>query len=340
MQTVNNYLGIDIAAKTFTVSLYREDQGALPALEYPNTVAGFEQLACWFSQQRVLPENSVLCLEASGVYTEALCYYFHRHQYRLVVESPKKAKQAFQAEDKDDAIDAQQLGEYAYRYFDKLLFWEPKSQRVEQVNTLLGLREQFAKHLTAHKNELKALRSKVMQTPFALALLEQSIPELAGKIQQIEEELQRLLAQDPPAQHKLQALRTLPGVGLLLPLNLFAFTEGFQGALHAKKIAARLGIVPRKHQSGSSVYRKPKSRREGHTRLRKLLYLAAMSVKQHDPKFKKYYLRMAAQGKPGRLILNNIANKLLRIICAMLNANAPFIENYQSINPALLKKTA
>ena len=37
------------------------------------------------------------------------------------------------------------------------------------------------------------------------------------------------------------------------------------------------------------------------------------------------------------LILNNIENKLLKLICAVINSGCAYIKNYKSINPNRLK---
>ena len=46
--------------------------------------------------------------------------------------------------------------------------------------------------------------------------------------------------------------------------------------------------------------------------------LSAMLVATHNAEFRKYYLRKVAEGKPKRLVLNNVANKLLKIVCALV----------------------
>ncbi|MCZ7610992.1 MAG: hypothetical protein M5U17_12620 [Ignavibacterium sp.] len=43
------------------------------------------------------------------------------------------------------------------------------------------------------------------------------------------------------------------------------------------------------------------------------------------------------EGKNKRLILNNIENKLLKIICAVVNSGTAYTENYKTINPELIK---
>jgi len=67
------------------------------------------------------------------------------------------------------------------------------------------------------------------------------------------------------------------------------------------------------------------------------LYLASLSGRMHNEQVKKYFYRKGAEGKPERVGLNKIATRLLRIICATVKSGTPFIENYRSVNPALLK---
>ncbi|GAH05902.1 unnamed protein product, partial [marine sediment metagenome] len=53
--------------------------------------------------------------------------------------------------------------------------------------------------------------------------------------------------------------------------------------------------------------------------------------------FRRYYLRKLDQGKPKPLVLNNIANKLLKIACTIIRNNTRYIKDYRSIHPMYLK---
>jgi hypothetical protein len=70
---------------------------------------------------------------------------------------------------------------------------------------------------------------------------------------------------------------------------------------------------------------------------RKLLRLAAQSVSTHNATFRHYYLRKLGQGKAKPLVLNNIANKLFKIACAMVRNNTRYIKEHRSIHPMYLK---
>ena len=332
------FIGIDIASETFTVSgLTTPEEFVMPGETIPNTPEGFSEFVTGLEAQRITPENSILVMEATGVYGEQLSYFLHAKGFKVSVEPPNTVKKAFFSKRKNDTVDSQQIAEYGYRFFDKLHFWKPKVDLLEQMRTLLTTREQFTKQCTANQNALRALKRKVVQTPLAIQLLEEHIERLRANIKAIDKAIKALMGQDPSLKEKGQLADKVPGVGLLLTANLMVITSGFSEHVNPKSLAAFVGICPYEHESGISVKRKPTSDRHGTGRLRKLLYLAALSVRTHDQQFKKYFYRKIAEGKPKRLVLNNIANRLLRIICATINSGTPFIENYRAVNPALLK---
>ncbi len=341
MKHPERFIGIDIASETFAVALYTTPGQPLPTKsDIVNTVEGFDELLRWFGEQQVTSENSIICLEATGVYAEELCYYLSSKQYQVAVEPPMKVKRAFQqSAHKNDTVDAKQIAEYAHRYSDTLNIWVPPGEILEQLRVLLTTREQLVNQRTASKNALLALRRKPVQTPVANQAYEQTIKQLTDTIIAIEHEMKRLLSNDQNFRNHLLILTSIPGIGFLLASNLLVQTRGFTTSLQYKRLASYAGIAPLQHESGKSVYRTPRSRRFGPARLRKLLYLASCSVATHHPEFRKYYLRKKAEGKPARLILNNIANKLLKLIFTLVQSQQPFIPNYRSVNPVLLKLT-
>jgi transposase len=145
-----------------------------------------------------------------------------------------------------------------------------------------------------------------------------------------------LVDQDPTFRNIVALLISIPGVGLLLATHMLIALQSALQPDSPKSLAAFIGICPYENSSGTSVHHKPRSRRDGPSGLRKLLFLAALSVRTHNPQFKAYFLRKVQEGKPKQLVINNIANKLLKIMVAVLRTNTPFIPNYRSVNPRLL----
>jgi transposase len=341
MNKPDYYVGIDLAADSFTSAIGQMAERwqivARPA-SFVNSLDGFPQYLSWLQAHGLTPANSVICMEATGVYGEVLAHYLAAHGYRLAVEPPLKVKRAFKPEGhKSDPVDGEQIAEYAYRFWDELSVWSPRSAVLEQIQTLLTLREQFVGEKTGHANALHALRRKAVRMPLADHLHEQALRELKDHIHTLEVEIRRLIDQDPDFRNLVALLLSIPGVELLLAAHLLVVLQGAPVSCSPKSLAAFIGICPYEHASGSSVRHTPTSRHYGPPALRKLLFLAAMSIATHNPQFRLYYLRKLQEGKAKPLVLNNIANKLLKVILAVVRSQTRFIPNYHSVNPPCLR---
>ena len=335
------FVGIDIAAATFTSAVGRAGEGwrkISPPAGFANEYDSFSQYLQWLQELGVQPENSVICMEATGVYGETLAYFLVSNGYRVAIEPPLKVKRAFKpAGHKSDPVDSEQIAEYAYRFWDELSLWKPRQEVLEQIKTLLTTREQFVVDKTGHQNSLKALKRKVVCTPLAERMHETAITELKRHIQELENEIQRLIDQDPDLRNLAILLMSIPGVGLLLAAHMLVLLYSAPQAFTAKSLAAYIGICPYEDSSGSSLHHTPTSRHYGPPMLRKLLILAARSVATHNPHYRLYFLRKLQEGKEKSLVFNNIANKLLKVIVAVVRTRTCFIPNYRSVNPGLLK---
>ena len=158
-------------------------------------------------------------------------------------------------------------------------------------------------------------------------------------IKYLDKEIEVLINSEPEYRQIIENLKTVPGVGNMLAVHMMVVTEGFESHLNAKELGSYLGIVPLPYESGKSVRRRTSSSGVGPSVLRKLLYLSSMTSRRYDEEMKKYFFRKVGEGKSKRLVLNNIANKLVKILVALIISKKPYIKNFLSINPKLLKKT-
>ena len=145
-------------------------------------------------KQDVTAQNSVVCMEATGVYGQALAYFLVTHKYRVSVEPPLKVKRAFPTHGhKNDITDSEHLAEYAYRFYDELHIWKPPNSVLEHLKTLLRTREQLTKNKTGYRNSLIALRREIVRTQVAEKMYENLIEELKSLITKIDSEIKVLL---------------------------------------------------------------------------------------------------------------------------------------------------
>lgn len=332
------FVGVDIASTSFMACV-----GTTPwkltvqPVKFDNDEDGFISFLGWLQAHHLSPERSVVCMEATGVYSEGLAYFLHASGYSVAVEPPLNIQRKFPVNaSKADELDCQYIGEYACRYVDKLSLWQPRAEILEQVKVLLTTRQHFSVQLTGHKNALHAIQRKKVFSELAKQAHQTMIEQIAKQIKAIDKEIRRLIDSDPTFKQTFLLLLSVPGIGLQLAAHLLIH---MQDTLDPRILAAFIGICPIKHESGTSIFSTPTSRHYGPPVLRKLLYLAACSVRTHKKQFQQYFFRKVAEGKHKKLVLNNIQNKILKIACAVVRSHQPYIPNYVSVNPLVFQKT-
>lgn len=335
-------VGIDISCDDFTVSILLSKGFKVIASDvFSNDQVGFDLFIKWLRKNKITKKNAYLTMETTGVYTEKLSYFLYEKKYKFSVASAIKVTKAFgQRININDLVASQKIAEYAIRYSDELIEWQPPSEILEQVKMLLSFREQLVKEKSAHKSRIHALNKKVINNEKIITTITDMIKKLEIIIEELETEIKGEFMKSEGLRKQAVIIDSVPGVGLLLAANLMVLTNAFQKTCNPKEIASYLGICPNEKRSGKSVFKKGRSTGWGPGKIRKLLFLAASSVKEHRESFKKYFLQKHLQGKNKHLIINNIANKLIKIICGIVKSGKPYQVNYFSINPNLVRKIA
>jgi len=324
-----HYIGIDIAKDTFTATLLTTPETLLFFGEtYDNTEDGFKKFLKRVDSFHIAAESPYI-MEATGVYGEHLATFLYHKERAIHVEPAVKISRAFRDDEKTDPIDSRMIAEYGFRYRDQLHPWKPKDRIVEEIRILMVNRELFVKQRTASKNVLKAMQCKTAQglTHFH----KEQVEFLTTHIKNIEGAILETFKQNAIIQQHVTNLDTIPGVGLIYIANFFDVTDGFVH-INYRSLARYLGIIPRKHLSGTSIKKKPRSKKTGPARMRKQLFLSSMTSIKKDGPLKDYFYKKQATGKNGKIVLAIIANKLLKISCAVVLSGQPYDPKYKSVH--------
>lgn len=321
MNAYRFFAGIDVSKRTLDVCLLTPSTGETPHLEVPNDEAGFKRLVGWLGRHEAQPEETVCCMEHTGLYDDRLLEALTLAGYACAVENTTVLKRVRpEHHRKEDGFDAALLAEYAYRYEDKLRLWSAPEPIVEEIWLLYRER----RRLVTQRGAAEQLRSestyRTAKTDFAEEIWQEQIAFLNEQIERIEKKLEDLVEEDEDIHRRYKLLRSMPGFGpvaSLLWLVLFYGTE----RLEARQIASRFGFAPHASHSGTSRHRPARSTGHGQSEVRKVLTLCARSAGTHYERFKRYKQRKLSEGKPPKLVTNNLINKLLRIACTLWNQN-------------------
>jgi transposase len=333
-----HYLGVDVAKATLTVSLVTAERQPLTAPQtVANTADGFAKLLAYLATEGATAEDTTICVESTGAYSTPVCRFFCTRGWKVSQLHALEVRRASKAHrQKTDPADSRMIAEYGARYIDRLRPYALPQPGIEQLHTILESREMYLGHRTAMTNRLHNLTDFSTVPAIECERLRDFIALCTEEIHRCEQDLRALVREHPRLEMLWRLLLTMPGIGPITAAVILVITNGGTRLLDPRHLAGHCGIAPLRYKSGTSVHRAARSRGFGPRLMRKVLHFCSLSLTRVNQPFHHYYLRKRQEGKPGRLVLNNVANKALRIICAMMRDEVPYHVSHRSVHPDLL----
>jgi transposase len=317
-------LGIDISKLKFDVALLRAG-GKFKHRVFPNTPAGFLQLSAWLEKQKV--ERFHACMEATGTYSEAVATYLSDTGHVVSVINPAAIKaygQSRLSRTKTDRADASLIAQFCQERRPPQ--WQPLAVErrglqalVRRLDSLLEMRGMEANRLEVSA-DAKAVRESLVGH---LAFLD-------DEIVRTEELIRSHISTHPDLTEQRDLLLSIPGIGETTAAKLLGEIMDVKLYESARQLAAFAGLVPRLHESGSSVRRKARLSKTGAPRLRKAMYFPAIVAMRHNPQVRAMSERLKKRGKCSMQITGAAMRKLIHLAYGVLKSGTPF-------NPELLK---
>jgi transposase len=323
------FIGIDVAAKTFTASWTTDRVQYARAVTLDQTAAGLAQFQQHLQATGVAPADTLVVLEASGSYWITLAVALDSAGFVVSVVNPAQVyywAQSLPRRGKTDPLDARMLAQFAAermpsRWSPPPLVYHELRQRLSGRDALRHLRQQ------AH-NQRHALAQWPVQVASVLTHLDAVIADLDQRLAAVEHEIDQVLHQGEWAASAI-LLESISGIGMLTAAWLLVLTVNFTRCANPQAASNYAGLTPLPRDSGSSVRGRAQLGHGGSVRLRTILYLATLSAARHNPVIKVFYERLRANGKPMKVARCAAARKLLHLAYAVVNNQTPFDPSYQ-----------
>lgn len=306
MTIYNNFIGIDIGKFNFVVSIH----GSKTTTEYQNSTSGIDK----FLQENSNVLNKALCVvETTGGYELELLYALVSAKHKVHRADTRKVKnfiRSFGTSAKTDALDARAIAQYAYERHSQLELFKVKSANSIALFQLAQRRKDLMAMLVAEKNRLQAPSNQAVKGGIKelIRLLNQQLENITNRMRQI-------VLSDSVLNQKLEILKTIPGIGDIIALELIVLLPEL-GTICRRKIASLAGVAPRSNDSGKFMG----YRRTGHGRggIKPLLFLAAMAARNSKTFFKDFYEKLILKGKKKMVAITAIMRKIIVIANAKI----------------------
>ena len=263
------------------------------------------------------PGQDFVVMEATGVHDRLLRHAlakagvpFSRHNPAHTHHYSKSARRRA----KTDPLDARMLSDYGRRYHPEA---EPApSKEGERLQSLACHRDRLV--------EMRATMKKLLGEAFeeiVIADLEDMIATFDTRIKALESRITQVIRQSEHTARDHALMVSVPGVSKVNALSLLAHLPEL-GHRSPKSIAALAGLAPFDNKSGKLNRRS--QIQGGRSRVRRALYMAALSAIRVCDRFKSFYAAIAARSGSKKLAIIAVARKLLVVLNAIIRDKTEF----------------
>lgn len=315
---ISVYLGMDVSKAHLDCALLVE--GKYRSKRVANSDAGLKVLTHWLARNHGTQAH--VCMEATGVYWELAATALAQAGYRISVVNPALVKAYARSEGlrvKTDAVDARLLAGFCRE--KQPTPWVAPSPGERALRALVLRHQALVDIQTQEKNRLQVAREEVRCS------VQAHLDWLEQELRQIEAAIRQNIDGDPDLRGRRDLLDSIPGLGERTIAVLLAYCPQAHFD-SARQFAAFAGLSVRIEESGTSVRVRPRLSKVGHASLRRALYMPAMVTLYKTAWGRVFRQRLAAHGKPPKLIIGAMMRKLAQVAFGVIKSGEPF-------NPAL-----
>jgi transposase len=208
---------------------------------------------------------------------------------------------------KTDLIDAMLIARFVQTLPGRTA--EPDA-RAQALAELVDARRALCEEQVRVRNQAEQVRDPMLRRMAARRL-----NRMKADVVLLEKRLAAAVAADPDLAERDRLMRSVPGVGPVLSWTLMAHLPEL-GRLSHKQIAALVGVAPYDRQSGTLKGRS--MIRGGRAVVRNVAYMAALIGARHNPVLAAMKQRLTEKGKPGKVVIVALINKLMTLLNAII----------------------
>lgn len=322
------FVGVDVSKSWIDVSS-TDGSTMTYAGQFNNSIAGFRKVISQLGKITSVDVSEwFVCFENTGTYSKLLLQWLSSQEVACREENPVRiSSESAMRRGKSDKLDANLIATYAYKNRDKIQPTKLPPPAISELKKLLSRRSFLVRQCAALKTSLKE-----HQAEFPAELLKeldqqnnQLIDNYNECISFIENRIEKLVNSDEEMKKNSKLSQTVIGIGPVITWYMIATTGNFRNFATSRKYSTYGGIAPFPKGSGTKKGRDRVSQLAD-KHIKSLLSNGALAAIQHDPEIRNYYQRKIKEGKVEGVALNNVKNKLVARVFAVIHRGTPFVK--------------
>lgn len=302
--------GVDVSKRWLDAAVH----GVAEVRRFGNDAAGIAGLMAWLGEAGVRRVG----FEASGGYERDLRVALEAAGLEAVMHQPLEVRlfaRMKRLRAKTDRIDAALIAAATAQVDAVRAAADPRLQALAERLTAY---EQISDQLAQMKTSMEHVRLKDLAV-----LLRAQMRSLKALKDRLARQVLAAIKAEPDLEERYRLLISLPGVGPIVAASLIVRMPEL-GRMSHGQAAALLGVAPIARESGQ--WKGQRFIGGGRQRPRRMVYLAALSARRHDPTLRVIAERLAAAGKPPKVIIVALMRRLIEAANLILARGQPWIK--------------
>ena len=197
--------------------------------------------------------------------------------------------------------------------------WQPLSEAHKRLRSLVRHREDLLQTQLQQQNRLRDTTDTLVRDS-----LQAVLDTIAKQLEAVERTIKEHVAAHAELRTNVHLLTAIVGIGMVTAAKLLAEFADLEQYESAKAAAADAGLTPSQFESGTSVRKRPRLSKMGKAGIRAALYWPAITAMRCCPAFKAFAARLAARGKPKKVIIVAVMRKMVHIVYGVLKHLTPY----------------
>ena len=316
---METWVGIDISKDTFDAAWILE--GKKNHLKLDNCTNGFKRLLT------EVPTGACFAMEATGEYHLNCARYLSARGNSVAVLNPFAVKMHMQSDlrrCKNDRADAYSIAKFAAEKNTDC--WTCPTDDEIKLKHLDAVVDNLQKQIRQSKNVLHSLTQVSLRDDSAVSIIKKTISSLESLMEKARNRQLEMIEANKKEEIALAC--TIPGIGQETSIKFFTHIGNINRFDSSRSLISWIGLTPRNAQSGTSIHKNGGISKMGCARLRSQFYMCAVVAIKYNPDCKAFYNRLKELGKPSKVALIAVANKLLRQLYAVLTKKEAYVPNF------------
>ena len=280
-----------------------------------NKPEGFEKL---LADADIKPSELLVVCEATGSYERPLVNWLQQQAIAVHIANPARVRAFAKGKGiklKNDSVDAKMLMLYAIE--NEVVANRVPTEVEREITALLDRRSHLSRELTREKNRLEK------EPPFTAEFIAKSIEFIKQQIKQIDEQIEQLSSQDKQLKDNCDLISSIKGVGQLTAITVLTYMPEI-ATISRNQAVALAGLAPYDRDTGTINGRR--FIHGGRAKIRRCLYMAAVSAARFNPVIRDYVAGLIARGKPFKCAIVAAMRKLIIHMHSQLKQHQKLLE--------------